>query len=168
MVAPFTGEKIMGWTCTKRKPAGMSVAYFLIHESGSYSWDGNNADPARKATYTVLDWEMAGRALYVAVERLERISGARKVFACVTIHESQNGEFCWKDMDESMGPNESRCPMHILRLLTPLDGDESAYAGQWRERCYAFHGKTYPAAQPSIELFSACGSAPGAFSKVQA
>ncbi|MGL6252229.1 MAG: DUF6927 domain-containing protein [Billgrantia desiderata] len=56
---------------------------------------------------------------------------------------SMPGEFCYTSMTESMGPNESQCPVGILLLLTPTDelvrlgvfsetSRESAQA--WRDR----------------------------------
>lgn len=40
--------------------------------------------------------------------------------------------FGYKDMDETVGPNESDCPTAILDLLTPT---EYPYAQAWRTRC---------------------------------
>jgi hypothetical protein len=46
--------------------------------------------------------------------------------------------FCYKDMTEFVGPVEAECPERILKLLTPLKGDDESdrYAKAWRERCY--------------------------------
>lgn len=41
-------------------------------------------------------------------------------------------DFGYKDMDETEGPNESRCPARILGLLSPTDNE---YALHWRQRC---------------------------------
>ena len=38
----------------------------------------------------------------------------------------------YKDMDETMGPCEDKCPASILALLTPTDNQT---ANEWRERC---------------------------------
>ena len=47
-------------------------------------------------------------------------------------------EFGYKDMDESVGPNEVQCPLSIMKLLTPLK-DDDGYAKQWRESVLAYH-----------------------------
>ena len=44
-----------------------------------------------------------------------------------------DGEFCYKDMDESMGPYQVNCPERILKLLT---GEPTGYAKKWREACW--------------------------------
>lgn len=51
-------------------------------------------------------------------------------------------DFGYKDMDESMGPNERKCPERILKMLTPLpdpiegERDVYQYARAWRQRCW--------------------------------
>lgn len=47
-------------------------------------------------------------------------------------------DFGYKDMDETEGPYENRCPERILNLLTPTDHQ---YAIAWRARCRAYHAK---------------------------
>lgn len=45
--------------------------------------------------------------------------------------------FAYKSMTEHMGPNISECPERILKLLTPLTGEDTeGYAKEWRERCW--------------------------------
>lgn len=46
--------------------------------------------------------------------------------------------FCYKDMTEFSGPFESECPERILKLLTPIKGDDDSdrAAKEWRKRCY--------------------------------
>ena len=45
-------------------------------------------------------------------------------------------EGCWgyKDMEESVGPVESRAPLSLLVLLSELK-DPDSYAHAWRQRC---------------------------------
>ena len=45
-------------------------------------------------------------------------------------------EGCWgyKDMEESVGPVESRAPLSLLALLSELK-DPDSYAHAWRQRC---------------------------------
>ena len=58
------------------------------------------------------------------------------IYAAVWIFRYQPNShynFCYKDMDESCGPYQTNCPIHILNLLTPID---SEYAMEWRANCH--------------------------------
>ena len=68
-------------------------------------------------------------AAYVMTKRPEEVHGI------VCLVRKSKGEFIYKDIDEEMGPFESKCPESILDLLTPT---ESNYANEWRERCRAY------------------------------
>ena len=72
-----------------------------------------------------------GNTFYAAVEN-RRLPG--KVFAAVVLVRRCRGpyNFGYKDMDESMGPSESRCPARVLARLTPTD---NPIAIEWRARC---------------------------------
>lgn len=77
------------------------------------------------------------RVYYAAIERVDKCSGAREVWAlvCLVHYNPRDPEgyvFGYKDMSESMGPYESECPDVILDLLTPTD---DATAIEWRRRC---------------------------------
>ena len=79
------------------------------------------------------------RVYYAAIEIVRSPAGGRTVFAavCLVNYNPRDREgyiFGYKDMDESVGPNESECPAAILDLLTPT---EYPYAKAWRERCRA-------------------------------
>jgi hypothetical protein len=89
------------------------------------------------------------------------------VWALVVLQQRGRGEFnyCRKEVEESMGPTEARCPARILDMLTPLPecdrscartiGESYVYycgvcnAHAWRERCRANLERA--AAQPSIK-----------------
>lgn len=96
----------------------------------------------------VLKSTMVGRVYYAAVERCiyqdDKVKN-RAVSAVVvlTCGKGRDGTIWgYKEMDETMGPNESKCPMAILNLLTPALNE---YAKQWRERCIEYHrGKNKP------------------------
>jgi len=75
---------------------------------------------------------------YIAIEVIEKATGARRVVAGVwLIRFTRDGDFGRKDMDESMGPCQHRAPSRILDLLTPLDdeSDPRGYARAWRAGC---------------------------------
>lgn len=126
----------MGTTCT-RKPTGMPVAQFFV-EHGVLSWSDDNP-----YTFRVLDTALIGLTeFYAAVEQVHKETGERSVWAAVIkvtfLRTSRGGpwshNFCYKGMDESMGPFQTNCPERILKLLTPTD---CLYAQNWRDDCWA-------------------------------
>lgn len=123
----------MGWTCTY-KPSDLSMLEFFQRE-GALTW---SADSPNK--YRVLDSGTVARTVfYAAVERIDP-EGTRDVFAVIFLLRWTTGHYnlCYKDMDETMGPLEARCPERILDLLTPTDNE---YANQWRHDCRQYHAK---------------------------
>lgn len=122
----------MGWTCTYKQPGGSLTQFFMEH--GVLRWSGESPNQ-----YRVLDSAVVKFVHYAAIERIEKATSNRVVFATVILTKSFKADryghnFCWKDMDESMGPCEDNCPERILNLLTETD---SEYAREWRQRCRA-------------------------------
>lgn len=77
------------------------------------------------------------RVYYAAIEHVRHEKNERIVFAavCLVRYNPRDREgyiFGYKDMDETVGPNEADCPKAILDLLTPT---EYPYAQAWRARC---------------------------------
>lgn len=101
----------MGWTC------------YRTHRSPKEECDAN----INSEKLTVLKSAMVGSTYYAAVK-----SPFGRVWAAVFLTSLRKGEFCYKDMDESMGPNEAKCPIGILDLLSEPLND---HARDWRERC---------------------------------
>lgn len=60
------------------------------------------------------------------------------VYGLVCLTRKEKNEFGYKDIDETCGPFERRCPMSIINLLTPTDNQ---YANDWREGCKAYAEK---------------------------
>lgn len=91
---------------------------------------------SEKYVHTVLKSRMYGREYYAAIERKNKESGEREVFAvvCLTSVRKENHStwFGYKDMDETMGPCYYNCPKGILDLLTETDYE---FANKWRETC---------------------------------
>ena len=78
------------------------------------------------------------KTYYGALEVI-KVGQPRRVCAIVCLvryspRDRRGDLFGYKDMDETMGPYEARCPAAILDLLTPTD---SVQANEWRERCRA-------------------------------
>lgn len=113
----------MGWTCipvvfTSRNL--QEIKYHLIKE-----WEvGGN--------YKVREYSKKSNTVYMAVENLL----SKEIFAVVTLISFSEGEFCWKTMDETMGPLHVECPQKILKMLTPTSNE---YAKEWRGACWNYH-----------------------------
>lgn len=89
----------------------------------------------------VLKSRMVSSVYYAAVEQIR--NGNREVFGAVilTSGEDRNDpyfNFHYKEMCESSGPYEYKCPESILKLLTPTDSD---WALDWRRRCQEYNDK---------------------------
>lgn len=107
----------MGWTWMHRKP-GQTTAQVMLAEY---------AEGTVFHASAVVDG-----VFYAAVETPTRPG---VIWALVVLTgRSPNAylNFGYKDMDETMGPNEARCPARVLDLLTPTD---STYAVEWRQEC---------------------------------
>ncbi len=97
---------------------------------------------------------VAMRRYYAAVERIEKPSGERSVFAivCLVDYSPRNKDghvFGYKDMAETVGLDEVDCPAAILDLLTPTD---SKWAKEWRQNCRARLAKPKPKAGQTLVL----------------
>ena len=71
--------------------------------------------------------------IYAAVEKKE---DPATIYAYVGITRKEGNEIFIKDMTEFDGPNYSKCPENILKLLTETN-DEIALA--WRARCKKYN-----------------------------
>lgn len=95
-----------------------------------YTWNNGPGDKCE-----VLKSSMVGSTWYGACKRT--VPGREPyVFAGICLTSVNNKDcynFGYKDMDETVGPYESKCPKTILDLLTPT---EYEYAKEWRARCY--------------------------------
>ena len=99
------------------------------------TWESKDKDGNILSTHKVLKSSMVGSVYYAAVTT-EKPGKETEVWAAVflTCGRTKHDGTIWgyKDMDETVGPCESKCPASILALLTPTD---SQWANEWRERC---------------------------------
>ena len=95
------------------------------------TWKCYDAEGKITSSGKVLKSAMVGSVYYAAVENKDG-----KVWAAVflTCGRTKWDGTAWgyKEMDETMGPCECKCPASILALLTPTD---SQWANEWREKC---------------------------------
>lgn len=121
----------MGWTYYHEKPHNVKQEL-----NNLLTWE------SERGTHKVLDSAIVNMREYYAAVECAKPDGTRYVFACIFLLDFARGEFGYKDMDESCGPNADNCPARILDLLTPLPSPElsepgSKYAAEWRARCRA-------------------------------
>lgn len=82
---------------------------------------------------------MVGSTYYAAIEKTDNGTQEKEVFAVICLTEVDMKDyfnFSYKDMDETMGPCERKCPIGILDLLTQTDNQ---WANEWREGCRKYH-----------------------------
>ena len=113
------------------------MGWLFMRDMGGYATPRSYLD--NQFTYqrdthrlTVLASAMVGSTYYAACERLAD-DAERIVFGIVCLTKTSTGArdgctFGYKDMDETVGPNESECPAAILDELTETD---SEYALAW-------------------------------------
>lgn len=98
--------------------------------------------------YKVLKSCMVGATYYAAIKAIAGDHGVlsedkQYVFAAIILTTTAKDyyDFGYKEMDESMGPDQAKCPISILKLLTPLtkERDPNGWAEEWRKNCYDFH-----------------------------
>lgn len=128
----------MGWTSY----------YADIYTSGKVDRKKIKAICDNQLTWTdergsrnVIKSSIVGNTYYAAVEHVQP-DGSRKVWAAVTRFQTGEkngfGNFCYKGMDETVGPYYYDCPLSILNLLTET---EYEYAKEWREKVRLWHEK---------------------------
>lgn len=116
-------------------------------ECDSYFEEGLN-----RGQFKVLKSAMVGSTYYAAVQNfvkaVKRSDGNYdyepiengKVWCAVFLTSvrfiRRSTQFFYKAMSEDEGPYECKCPVSILKLLSPTD---SEYAIKWREDCYKYH-----------------------------
>lgn len=94
----------------------------------------------RASTFVGSVWYAAVHVVMPAKERRGAID-CTTAFVFLTKGTAQRG-FGYKDMNETDGPVEDRCPRNILDMLSPVEqlglGDQAAqWASEWRARCRA-------------------------------
>jgi hypothetical protein len=123
----------MGWTCMPKPDGPGAVVRYM---QGNLTWESETVK------YTCLRGAFVGLTYYAAVECINKTDGSRSVFAAVNLvrYQKEYGEpwVCFKELNETMGPNEARCPKTIFDLLTPLEPGNT-YAQGWRDKCAKYH-----------------------------
>ncbi len=84
--------------------------------------------------FTVLACKTVNKVAYLAVEKINKITGEKLIFAvvCIISYAKDYYNFGYKDIDEFMHPYYYECPDKILNMLTPTENES---AKLWREKC---------------------------------
>lgn len=128
----------MGWT-SFYVGSGYTNKYRKKYLDDKFTWVGRDKDGNETNRCELIKSAMVGSTYYGAV-KCTRPDGYDKTVAVIVLTRVENGEFFYKDMDESMGPCKCKCPKGILALLSPLDKNEE-FAKAWRDRCNEYHNK---------------------------
>lgn len=116
----------MGWTYTNK--GSKTTKEFFESE---FNYDKPAEGRSGKVIAFSATWRVAYMAYRVTTPEKTEVIG----IVCLIHHVPRAADgytFGYKDMTESMGPCESRCPGTILDLLTPTTEE---YAIEWRKRC---------------------------------
>jgi hypothetical protein len=109
----------MGSTSLHREPGQSDRAFFEAEFPDTLTQRGE-----------ILACATIGGTFYAAVR--DKDSGSTWALIILIIRSRGYWNFTYKEMDETMGPAEDRCPARILDLLSPTDRE---YALDWRGRC---------------------------------
>lgn len=122
----------MGWLFSTRWPTKSAI---IQHLTETRSWESAKGLMVTRETLAKC---VRGNVLYAA-HRGHRSDGVEERYICVYLlgADGDNG-WGYKDMDESMGPCEAKCPPKYFDLVGPPPND---YAAAWREKCRAYAEK---------------------------
>lgn len=109
----------MGSTSLHREPGHSDRAFFEAEFPDTLTKQGE-----------ILACATVGGTFYAAVR--DKDSGSTWALVIMTIRSRGYWNFTYKEMDETMGPAEDRCPARILDLLSPADCENAL---EWRRRC---------------------------------
>lgn len=127
----------MGWLYMPRcSMAGHASPTAYLDDQFTYTLD--QEDGSTRGLKVIASSCPGNRVYYAAAQVLENGIGG-EIFAIVCLvrwnpNDKEGMIFGYKDMDETMEPNEASCPEAILKLLTPTQNE---HALDWRKRCLA-------------------------------
>lgn len=124
----------MGWTSFIDYP-GMTPAQILTRELNGTNDNGAN--------WTIVDHATKPGEFY-AVMKFTAPGNDPIFYGQIVLFKrsKKTGEFSYKDMTETCGPNAARCPVRLIDMLdklAPIDPAVMTQSGQWaknwRDRC---------------------------------
>ena len=89
-------------------------------------------------------WQAHGRHQFLLMEAEPRVETDKSIrFIVVILVEYHQHQLLYKEVEESMGPNELDCPMRIMNQLEEHPPTEE-YSARWRERVLQHHQDMKP------------------------
>lgn len=131
----------MGWT-TMYREKGLSNDEFFRREFPTTLTERG----------TILDSATIGGVYYAAVKGSHNSPDEVWCLVVLTARYPRAADglnFGYKEMSDTMGPAEDRCPLRIIDLLTPTD---SEWSNEWRARCRAYAAKPKPKKGDVVEF----------------
>ena len=149
----------MGWTSYHAKYYDRRGQIDRKRECDAYWLEGLNT-----GHFAVVRSAMVGSTYYAAIRPLKRRTGKDDLFELIPEEEQKTHavvfltlsnnrtyyNFSYKDMDESVGPAATECPVGILKCLSDTE-NETALA--WRKACME-HAKTANRRQKSRKILN--------------
>lgn len=83
-----------------------------------------------------LDSAMDGSTWYGIIRQVDQM-GIERLFMVIVLVDRSDGEFGYKDMDESEGPNEANAPLRMIDFMDKHKEPSNELAKDWRSRCRA-------------------------------
>ena len=134
----------MGWTSYHANYYKNNGTVDRKKEMDAYFMEGLNS-----GMFEVVKSAMVGSTYYAAVRKIQRNvkmdngeykrvdipEAEQETFGMVMLTKTDMKDyfnFYYKDISEDMGPYESKCPVSIIKLLSPTTNE---YAMAWRQRC---------------------------------
>lgn len=115
----------MGWTY--KKPL-----FDYIKDRRAACLAECRAEFSKEKWATVESDTIVNNVYYAAMKRTDN----GEVFGLVVLVDYIGGEFCYKEMDETMHPYYYGCPAYIIKKLSPTSNE---LANEWRRKCLEKH-----------------------------
>lgn len=112
----------------------------------SCSYWASKADAVKEVTsashwgenFNTLKTSTKGKCFWVLAEYKQGEKQGMKFIALFVIEKSE-GEWMYKDMDESCGPCYYNCPLLFIAIAKESNDEPGGYAKTWREKVIKFH-----------------------------
>lgn len=125
----------MGWTFFNHQ--GRDTVELLKRDNNSENdygiWQWLDHSKVGNVVYALIKFTPKTMGPHQAYGYVRDIDGSYKQIV-VFLTSRKNGEFGYKDISESMGPCETKCPVRLIKAASELY-KTGHYAADWRKRC---------------------------------
>lgn len=120
----------MGWCSFRLEKSNESVSNWFIN--------GFNREK-----YECIKHSIVGNVIYGAIRNKENGNVFAVIYLISWNEKDYNFNFSYKDMDETCMPYYYNCPLSLIKLLSPLVGDDYSTnnARKWRENVIQYHNE---------------------------